>query len=247
MLLQGSVNWEAGQQVLLTTTAIKDARDWHRNEVHTIASVTPIAQSAWAGTGVGAVVELTSAAQADHEANSAYQVNKADPNPNPSSKPCQAATRLTHPTLTLTLNLGQGEVALLSRRIVVKGADDDSPPTDTSPSRCDLGSSLLGSDSYPCPNTYLTGFGGHIMARGGSATAKVAGVELYQMGQTNKLGRYPLHFHLMGEEGGARSYMRDCSVHRSYYRCVSIHGTSRATLSQNVAYDITGHCYCERP
>ena len=90
MLLQGSVNWEAGQQVLLTTTAIKDARDWHRNEVRTIASVTPITQSAWAGTGVGAVVELTSAAQADHEANSAYQVNKADPNPNPSSKPCQA-------------------------------------------------------------------------------------------------------------------------------------------------------------
>ena len=37
--------------------------------------------------------------------------------------------------------------------------------------------------------------------------------------------------------------MRDCSVHRSFYRCVSIHGTSYATLSQNVAYDVTGYCY----
>ena len=63
------------------------------------------------------------------------------------------------------------------------------------------------------------------------------------MGQTNQLGRYPLHFHVMGAQGGARSYMRDSSVHRSYYRCVSIHGTSYATISQNVAYDITGYCY----
>ena len=73
---------------------------------------------------------------------------------------------------------------------------------------------------------------------------QVAGVELFQMGQTNKLGRYPLHFHLMGEDGGARSFMRDCAVHRSYYRCISIHGTSNATISQNVAYDVTGYCYC---
>ena len=72
---------------------------------------------------------------------------------------------------------------------------------------------------------------------------QVAGVELFQMGQTNKLGRYPLHFHRMGEEGGKRSSMRDCAVHRSYYRCVSIHGTSYATISQNVAYDVTGYCY----
>ena len=71
----------------------------------------------------------------------------------------------------------------------------------------------------------------------------MAGVELFQMGQTNQLGRYPLHFHVMGAQGGARSYMRDSSVHRSYYRCVSLHGTSYATISQNVAYDVTGYCY----
>jgi len=31
--LQRAVNWEPGQQVLLTTTALKDARDYRRNEV----------------------------------------------------------------------------------------------------------------------------------------------------------------------------------------------------------------------
>ena len=37
--------------------------------------------------------------------------------------------------------------------------------------------------------------------------------------------------------------MRDCAVHRSFYRCVSVHGTSYATVSQNVAYDVIGYCY----
>ena len=45
--------------------------------------------------------------------------------------------------------------------------------------------------------------------------------------------------------GGAspRAYMRDSSVHRSYYRCVSIHGTHGALVEQNVAFDVIGHCY----
>jgi hypothetical protein len=209
LLLQGAVNWEPGQQVLLVTTALKDARDWHRNEVLTIAAVPPLQDTEWAGSGVGAVVVLTSAAQHDHEAIGAYQ----------------------------------GEVALLSRRIVVQGADGDSPPTDVAPASCTHPQWRLGSNSVPCATTHLTGFGGHILAAGPEATAKVAGVELFQMGQTNELGRYPLHFHVMGAQGGARSYMRDCSVHRSYYRCVSIHGTSYVTISQNVAYDVTGYCY----
>ena len=191
------------------TTAIKDARDWHRNEVLTVASVPSVADTAWAGSGVGAVVELASPAQYAHEANGAYQ----------------------------------GEAALLSRRILVRGADADSPPTDDTPTSCTDSQYTLGSNSVPCANTHLTGFGGHIMAEGPDATAKVAGVELYQMGQTNKLGRYPLHFHIMGDAGGARSYMRDCAVHRSFYRCVSVHGTSYTTVSQNVAYDVIGYCY----
>ena len=37
--LQRAVNWEPGQQVLLTTTALKDARDYHRNEVFLLSSL----------------------------------------------------------------------------------------------------------------------------------------------------------------------------------------------------------------
>ena len=73
LLLQGAVNWEPGQQVLLVTTALKDARDWHRNEVLTIAAVPPLQDTQWAGSGVGAVVVLASVAQYDHEAIGACQ------------------------------------------------------------------------------------------------------------------------------------------------------------------------------
>jgi hypothetical protein len=51
-----------------------------------------------------------------------------------------------------------------------------------------------------------------------------------------------VHFHLLGEDG-ANSYIRDSSIHRSYYRCVSIHGTNRVVVSQNVGFDVIGYCY----
>jgi hypothetical protein len=44
-------------------------------------------------------------------------------------------------------------------------------------------------------------------------------------------------------DAGADSYLRGSAIHESYYRCVSIHGTNRAEVDDNVAYDITGHCF----
>ena len=61
------------------------------------------------------------------------------------------------------------------------------------------------------------------------------------MGQTNFMGRYAYHTHQLGD-------CPDCvftgnSIHRSFYRCVSIHGTHKSTVSENVAYDVSGYCY----
>jgi hypothetical protein len=39
--LQHAVNWEANQTIVLVSTELKDSRDWHRNEVLTIAAVLP--------------------------------------------------------------------------------------------------------------------------------------------------------------------------------------------------------------
>lgn len=102
----------------------------------------------------------------------------------------------------------------------------------------------------PCAN-HLTGYGAHVLATGSTAIMRLSGVELRRAGQTNRLGRYPLHFHLMGDataglasgETEPRASVRDCAVHRSYYRCVSVHGTHNALVSQTVAHDVIGHCY----
>jgi hypothetical protein len=92
----------------------------------------------------------------------------------------------------------------------------------------------------PCMNKELTGYGGHIIVHG-DGTGHVEGVELYRMGQTNVMGRYPMHFHMLND--CPTCYLKDSSVHRSFYRCISIHGTNSTTVSENVAYDVTGYCY----
>ena len=68
LLLQETVNWQAGQQIVLTTTAIHDSRNWHQNEILTIASVenNPVQD-------VGAIIYLTSPVGHSHIANSGYQ------------------------------------------------------------------------------------------------------------------------------------------------------------------------------
>lgn len=37
--------------------------------------------------------------------------------------------------------------------------------------------------------------------------------------------------------------MQDCSVWKSFYRCLSVHATNKLRISGNVAFDITGSCY----
>jgi hypothetical protein len=61
------------------------------------------------------------------------------------------------------------------------------------------------------------------------------------MGQTNVLGRYPLHFHLLGD--CPQCYFRQLSVYRSFNRCISVHGTDSMLVTENVVFDILGYCY----
>ena len=75
----------------------------------------------------------------------------------------------------------------------------------------------------------------------GQSEGRLRGVEFYRMGQTNVVGRYPLHFHY--STTGHVSYIEDCSVHRSYYRSYTIHNTFNLNVTRNVAYDIIGHAF----
>jgi cell migration-inducing and hyaluronan-binding protein len=81
-------------------------------------------------------------------------------------------------------------------------------------------------------------FGGHIMIMVGSH-ARMQGVELTQLGQEGRLGRYGFHWHRAGVSSG--DYFTDSSIHHLYSRGVVVHGTSNTTVSGNVLYDFRGH------
>ncbi|SHI86453.1 G8 domain-containing protein [Aquimarina spongiae] len=83
------------------------------------------------------------------------------------------------------------------------------------------------------------GFGGHIMLMKGSVSHS-ENIELYRMGQKGVLGRYPYHWHL-NEDQSQGSYLRNSSVHKSFNRAVTIHGTDYVTVDGVFAYDHIGH------
>jgi cell surface hyaluronidase len=126
-----------------------------------------------------------------------------------------APLKYEHYGEVLTVNGTQvderAEVGLLSRNITIQGDTGSTP-----------------------------GYGGHLMVLAG-ATARIEGVELFQMGQRGQLARYPMHWHMAGDVTG--QYFRDNSVWRTFNRCVTVHGSDNATVTGNVCYDHTGHGY----
>jgi hypothetical protein len=83
-------------------------------------------------------------------------------------------------------------------------------------------------------------FGGHVMAMGASKMF-VEGVEFNRMGQNLTLGRYPIHWHLVGDAKG--QYVRNSGIHDTFNRCVTVHGTNNLQVENNVTYNTVGHCF----
>ena len=100
----------------------------------------------------------------------------------------------------------KAEVGLLTRNIVIQGDD----------------------------SSVSSMFGGHLMIR--NADVSIYGVEftkmgkiknslfLMNLGQKGNMGRYPIHFHNMGNMIGRGLYARDNSLHDNFQRCIVIHG-----------------------
>ena len=83
-------------------------------------------------------------------------------------------------------------------------------------------------------------FGGHIMAMAGSRMY-ISSVELSRMGQNMHLARYPIHWHVLGDADG--QYIQNSSIHDTYSRCVTVHGTNDVRVENNVTYNTVGHCF----
>ncbi|CAH1788932.1 unnamed protein product [Owenia fusiformis] len=141
----------------------------------------------------------------------------------------------------------RAEVGLLTRNVKVKGSKhmDWSKPIPACKDGFNLGEFAtqtcfqgrfgeeMGSDE----------FGAQIMIHAPAkdlniAHAHLSYVEITHAGQAFRLGRYPVHFHLNGEQSG--SYVKGCAIHETFNRAINIHGTNNVHLEKNVIYNIKG-------
>ena len=91
------------------------------------------------------------------------------------------------------------------------------------------------------PTTDITGHGAHILARGteGLVRARYSYIEVFNAGQKFQLGRYPIHFHMIGHVHDM--YVLGCAVHHTFNRGTTIHGVHYLTLRWNVYFHTMGH------
>ena len=72
---------------------------------------------------------------------------------------------------------------------------------------------------------------------------RIENAEFRHCGQAGVLGRYCMHLHKLGDAPETDSYLRYNSIHHSFQRATTIHGTHHAVVKGNVAYDIMAHAY----
>mmetsp|Transcript_27798 Transcript_27798/g.24414 ORF Transcript_27798/g.24414 Transcript_27798/m.24414 type:complete len:685 (+) Transcript_27798:1989-4043(+) len=88
-------------------------------------------------------------------------------------------------------------------------------------------------------------YGVHIISTSGwrndSAVARISYCEIRQAGQAFQMGRYPIHYHLIGAVH--KSYVLGNAIHHTYNRAVTTHGVHFLKVQKNVAYWNKGHAY----
>jgi len=109
----------------------------------------------------------------------------------------------------------RAEVGLLTRNIVFRG---DPETSFTNQYGATLFLHSTGDDSLQCRLSYI---------------------ELTDVGQAFKLGRYAIHFHMIGAVH--KSYAKGLATHQGFNRAFTIHGTHYLTFEDNVAFGIKGH------
>ena len=77
------------------------------------------------------------------------------------------------------------------------------------------------------------------MLEGAGVSGRIENVELTDVGQAGRLGRYPIHFHIAGNVNGC--YSKNNAIHEAYNRAITVHGVQHLTLENNVIYKALGH------
>jgi hypothetical protein len=84
-------------------------------------------------------------------------------------------------------------------------------------------------------------FGGHVMIARLRSNARMQGVQFTRMGQFNRLGRYPMHWHHVRDASGG--FFRNNSISHTIQRGVFVHATDNLRVERNVVYRTKGHSF----
>jgi G8 domain len=84
-------------------------------------------------------------------------------------------------------------------------------------------------------------FGGHVMIARLRSNARVQGVQFTRMGQFNRLGRYPMHWHHVRDASGG--FFLNNSISHTIQRGVFVHATDNLRVERNVVYGTKGHSF----
>lgn len=72
-----------------------------------------------------------------------------------------------------------------------------------------------------------------------SCIGRILYTEFYNVGQAFKLGRYPIHFHMIGSV--SKSLVKGNAIHQTYNRGITIHAVHYFNIIKNVIYNTMGH------
>ncbi|CAI5504735.1 unnamed protein product [Closterium sp. Naga37s-1] len=108
-----------------------------------------------------------------------------------------------------------GEVALLDRHVSIQGTNE------AAPHQLD---------------------GGHFIIYMTPTKQTLEGVQFKGLGNQGTLGKYPVHFHICGQDGQGHVVRKNAIVF-TRQRCMVIHATGSMTIEDNIAYETKGHCY----
>jgi hypothetical protein len=121
------------------------------------------------------------------------------------------------------------EIGLLSHNITITGPDN-----------------IATNEQLIATNSIATAFGGHTLVLPGGVM-RMSNTRLTKMSQYDNtattqgaiLGRYPIHFHIVGD--ASASELKNISIDHTPNRFVTIHATNNLKISGLVAHDTIGH------
>lgn len=220
--LVDSVNWSAGDEIVIAPSTVPFLSDVDASGLMKAIEVRKIAANGVSTDGLTLTLKAVSAGTPSYRHNGKKQNY---------TRPSSTA----HPTATTWTVDERAEVGLLTHNVVIQG--DGATVNDTITDA---------SGTYTNTNR----FGGHVMIMrkglcpacdaNGGGFGRFSGVMFKDMGQEQRMARYPVHWH-MEDDGGKDQFIKNCSIWHSANRAITLHGTSFVTVQNNVAFDHIGH------